>query len=129
MPTIAPDYLHATYRPDLSILVGRWMRSVETAELRSGYASLLTKAEEQACPFWLLDTRRRLTVEQADIHWMMEEFYPLVFSRLRQTVYFAFLLAPNQLTEVLANPSLPPLSYFDGRPYQVERFIDERLAA
>ena len=122
------DYLQYAYRPDLRVLVGRWMRCVTTQELQTGYQALLTVAEKQACSFWLLDSRRRVSVSLADIQWMMEEFYPQLFQELHTTSYLAFLLAPSQLTEVVTDPRVPALTYFDGLPYQIGRFIDERLA-
>ncbi|GAA3996081.1 hypothetical protein GCM10022408_03330 [Hymenobacter fastidiosus] len=128
MSTATPVYLDLAYRNESTMLVGRWMRSVMPFELHRGYAAVLDLADERQCRYWLLDIRRRSSVDAADVHWMLEEFYPQLQPRLGGTTYLAFLMAPHQLAGVLANAAIPPLSITDGRPYRIERFTEEHSA-
>lgn len=123
------DYLQLVYRPDLLVLVGRWMRQTTTPEMHLGYGLLLDGGESQDCAYWLVDARRRdQAANQQDVAWMMETFFPQVAARLGQPVFIAYLFAPAHLTDIEANPAILPLTYFDNLPYRVGRFIEERLA-
>jgi hypothetical protein len=110
------------------MLVGRWMRSVMPFELHRGYAAVLDLADEHQCRYWLLDVRRRSSVDAADVYWMLEKFYPQLYPRLGRTTYLAFLMEPHQLAGMMADAAMPSLSFDDGRPYRIERFTDEQDA-
>ena len=43
-------------------------------------------------------------------------------------MYLAYVMAPHQLAGILANPGIPDLTYFTGRPYCLERFTSEGAA-
>lgn len=123
------DYLQLVYRPDLRVLICRWMRQTTTQELRVGYGHILDEGESQDCAYWLVDARRRdRAANQQDTAWMMEVYFPQVAVRLRQPVFIAYLFAPAHLTDIEANTAIPPLTYFENRPYQIGRFIEERAA-
>ncbi|HEX8425869.1 hypothetical protein [Hymenobacter sp.] len=123
------DYLQLVYRPDLMVLVGRWMRQTTPQEMRHGYALLLNGGEAQNCCYWLMDARRRdQAASEQDVSWMMETFFPQVAARLGQPVFIAYLFAPTHLIDIETNPAIPPLTYFDNRPYRIGRFIEERTA-
>lgn len=122
------DFLQVVHRPDLAVLVGRWLRQTTDEEMRQGYAELLDAAEAQQCQRWLIDARRRAHANQQGAPWMMETFFPQVEARLRKPVYMAYLFSPAHLAVLEADAKVPPLSYFDGRSYHVQRFIDEHSA-
>jgi len=123
------DYLQLVYRPDLRVLICRWMQQTTPQDLRSGYGLIIEEGASQSCAFWLIDARRREhTANQQDTAWLIESFFPQVVARLSQPVFVAYLFAPSHLTDIEANTAIPPLTYFDNRPYQIGRFIEERTA-
>ncbi len=123
------EYLHLVYRPDLLLLVGRWMRETTPQEMQHGYDLMLNGAESQMCRYWLVDARRRdHATNGRNVGWMMETFFPQVAARLGRPVFLAYLFAPVHLSDIEANPAIPPLTYFNNRPYCVERFTEERAA-
>ncbi|HEX8349696.1 MAG TPA: hypothetical protein VF598_07030 [Hymenobacter sp.] len=124
----APEYLQLAFRSDLQVLVARWMRQPTQQEMREGYNTLLSMARVQASCYWLVDTRRRDRANQESTQWMIEVFFPQVAAQLHDRVYVAYLFMPNHLREVEADASVPPLTYFDNRPYQVARFTEEQAA-
>ncbi|MBD2715166.1 hypothetical protein KBK19_08980 [Microvirga sp. STR05] len=125
MTSFSTPYLDIIYRPEQHVLLGRWLRGVMPFELQQGYAALLEAATEYNCRFWLLDIRRRAGVDSSDVFWIMEEFFPKLQPRLGRTTYLAFLMSPHHLAGVLANATIPSLTYFDTLPYQLQRFTDE----
>ncbi|RYU80101.1 hypothetical protein [Hymenobacter persicinus] len=129
MPLISTlDFLQVTYRPELRVLVLRWMRQTTLAELQQGYQALLAEAATHQCWCWLVDARRRDSANQDGTQWMMDVFFPQLAGQIHHKVYLAYLFAPTHLRELEADNSVPALTYFDGRPYQVERFTEELAA-
>jgi hypothetical protein len=122
------SFLQISYRPELQMLVGRWLRQTTPDEMQTGYLALLAEAQVQQCWLWLIDARRRDNANQAGTQWMMDTFFPQVPRQIHRKVFVAYLFAPTHLTELEADPSVPPLTYFDGRPCQVERFTEELAA-
>lgn len=129
MPLFDSNYLTITYTPEPQQLTGRWLRSVMPFELHRGYHALLDCAVERNCRYWLVDIRRRSSVDALDVYWMLEEFYPQLYPRLGRTTYIAFLMAPNQLAGVLADSAIPALETpEEGKPYFLQRFTEEKPA-
>ncbi|KAA9339360.1 hypothetical protein F0P96_01705 [Hymenobacter busanensis] len=127
MPT--SSYLTIEYDPVQHLLVGRWLRAVMPFELHRGYAALLNAAEEHNCSYWLIDTsQRRGVIDAADVNWIIEQFFPQLYPRLGRTTFLAYVMATHQLAGVLADTNIPNLTYFDGRPYRLERFTNESQA-
>jgi hypothetical protein len=126
LPTL--DYLQYQYRADLQVLVARWLRQPTDAELHEGYFRLLTVAAGHGAKLWLVDTRRRDHSNQQSTPWMVEHFLPLLPEHLDGAVYLAFLFMPTHLYEIERDGSVPPLTYFDGRSYHVQRFTEEQSA-
>ncbi|WP_426061275.1 hypothetical protein [Hymenobacter sp. B1770] len=124
----ALNYLQCQYRPDLDVLVGRWLRQPTEAELQEGYFYLLEMAQAYNARFWLVDARRRSHASQQSTPWMMETFLPLLPQHLGKPVFMSYLFMPNHLYEIEQDAAVPPLTYFDHRPYQVQRFTDEQAA-
>ncbi|MCC2545933.1 hypothetical protein LJY25_05715 [Hymenobacter sp. BT175] len=126
--SVSLDHLHILYRADIGLLVCRWMRQPSRTELEQGYAAILDAAVTHGCARWLIDVRRRDTAFQDATPWMQADFFPRVAARMPETVLLAYLFAPSHLAELEADPAVPSLSYFDGRPYRVQRFIQEQDA-
>ena len=124
----SPDYFHLVARPELGVLIGRWQRQPTLEELQAGYHALLAAAEATASRFWLVDARRRDNANQQGTPWMMSVFFPLVATRLPGRVYMAYVFTPSHLADLEADTSVPPLTYFDQRPYHVQRFTSEQPA-
>ncbi|MDF7812780.1 hypothetical protein [Hymenobacter sp. YC55] len=130
LPTAhSSDYLQLVYRPDLRVLICRWMQQTTPQDLRAGYGLIIDEGASQRCAYWLIDARRREhTANQQDTAWILETFFPQVAARLGQPVFIAYLFAPSHLIDIEANSAIPPLTYFDNRPYHIGRFIEERTA-
>ncbi|MBF9219476.1 hypothetical protein [Hymenobacter ruricola] len=124
----ALDYLQYQFRPDLQVLVGRWLRQPTEAELHAGYQRLLEVAEACGARLWLVDARRRDHANQQGTAWMMEHFLPQLPQRLGRPVHMAYLFMPTHLYELEHDATVPPLTYFEGREYHVERFTEEQAA-
>lgn len=123
------DFLQIDYRPDLELLVGRWLRAVNEGELYASYPTLLEEAVAHGSRYWLLDARRRLNVDVAITDWLLNDFVPRLHQHLHGRVYIAYLVAPIQMTEAVpANMVIPPTTYFEGRASLMRRFTDESEA-
>ena len=123
-----PDFLEISYRPDLDVLVGRWMRKISAAEMCQGYEHLLEAAVQCGCRQWLLDARRRFNTDRDGARWMISTFLPQLGPRLGGRTHLAYLLAPVLLRDTEADAAFPPASFFDDKPYNADRFTDEREA-
>ncbi|GAB2795596.1 hypothetical protein HNQ93_003029 [Hymenobacter luteus] len=120
--------LEINYRPDLAVFIIRWLRQPTPEELQAGYLTALKAAQGSCCRFWLVDGRRRADANQKSSGWMMETFFPLMAARLGSPIYMAYLFMPSHLADLEADASVPPLSYFDDRPYLIRRFTSEQSA-
>lgn len=127
-PVAVADYLHCAFRSDLNMLVARWLRQPTTDEMHAGYHTMLDLATTTQAQYWLVDVRRREATRSEDTNWMMHTFFPLLARQLTPPVLLAYLFMPTHLTDLVHNANVPPLTYFDGRPYQVQRFIEEQGA-
>ncbi|RSK43730.1 hypothetical protein [Hymenobacter rigui] len=128
MPLPTPDYLNALYRPDLNVLVVRWMRLVTLAEMQQGYLYLLEVAAQHQCRFWLLDARRRFNTDREGAAWMVTTFLPTLAARLGGRTYLAYLLMPVIMRDAEADAAFPPAHFFEDKPFMSERFVDEQQA-
>lgn len=123
-----PDFLTISYRPDLKMMVVRWMRVITLAEMCQGYELLLQAAIEHQCRQWLLDVRRRNNTDREGAQWMQHYFLPRMARELGGYVALAYLLPPIHLRDSAADGAFPPASYFEGKSFSSDRFIDERMA-
>jgi hypothetical protein len=85
-----------SYRPDLHLLVVRWLGPTTDEETRRVYR-YLEAADINQCRFWLLDARRRPSSGPAVTKWMFDEFAPLVSAHFGGLLYFSYLIAPAHL--------------------------------
>ena len=126
--SLTQDFLTISYRSDLDLLVGRWLRPIELAEMQQGYKQLLVAAVANNCRRWLLDVRRRQNTHQIGAQWMLSAFLPLLAPQLGGRTRLAYLMAPVYLRDIAADATFPPLAYFEGKPFVGERFIEENAA-
>ena len=59
---------------------------------------------------------------------MMSTFLPRLGVQLGGRTRLAYLLAPVYLRDAAADSAFPPSTYFEGKPYIGERFIEENTA-
>ncbi|TGE09452.1 hypothetical protein [Hymenobacter fodinae] len=128
MLSTPPEYLSIAYRPDLDVLVARWLRQVTLPEMQQGYELLLEEAAQHRCRQWLIDVRRRFNTDREGAHWMLTDFLPRLQPRLGGYTHLAYLLAPVILRDAAADAAFPTANAFAGKPFMGERFIDEREA-
>ncbi|AII51518.1 hypothetical protein [Hymenobacter sp. APR13] len=124
-PTLLADFVELSFRPDLQLLLGRWLRPVSSSELQQSYEALLTAAVPPKCRFWLLDLRRRGISSEDDTLWTLETFLPLLAPRLGGRVYLAFLVSPGHLSAIDQESGAPMVT---NAQCHVRLFTDEGLA-
>jgi hypothetical protein len=127
-PVRVEDFLEITYRADLGVLVARWLRPVDLAELQAGYEHTLKTAQAGAGRRWLIDVRRRFNTHQVGAQWMVSSLLPRLEPALGGRSRLAYLLAPLYLRDASADSAFPPPTYFEGKPFVGERFIEEDAA-
>ena len=127
-PVRVEDFLEINYRADLDVLVARWLRPVELAELQAGYEQILAAAQAGAGRRWLIDVRRRFNTHQVGAQWMVNSLLPRLGPTLGGRSRLAYLLAPMYLRDSAADSAFPPQSYFEGKPFVGDRFIEENTA-
>ena len=127
-PIRVEDFLEITYRADLGVLVARWLRPVDLAELQAGYEHTLKTAQAGAGRRWLIDVRRRFNTHQVGAQWMVNSLLPRLEPALGGRSRLAYLLAPLYLRDATADSAFPPPTYFEGKPFVGERFIEEDAA-
>lgn len=119
------DFLDLTYRADNNLIIGRWLRSVNEAELHAGYASLRRLALQHKCAHWLIDARRRTDRRQNGPEWVTTEFLPQLQREMGCPLHVCFLVLPNHLEEAEQDP----ISAFSPTSeVQFARFLDEGAA-
>lgn len=121
-------FLSVAYRPDSGLLIGRWLRSIAEAQLREGYEAMRQAAHKHSCHHWLMDARRRTDRRLNGPEWVVTHFLPQVQQEMSAPLCVAFLVLPNHLREVEADPTLPVQTSAPGDLFQFARFIDEGAA-
>jgi len=116
-----------SYRPDLHVVVVRWLGATTDPETRRVY-ELLQQADIRQCRFWLLDARRRPSSSPAITRWMFDDFAPEVARQFGGPMYFSYLISPVHLPaaeafrqEVLAREG-------DDLPYRLHYASQENAA-
>ena len=103
--TYASDTFTIDYRPEQHLLIGRWLRPVSLAEIKTHYAALLAAAVAHGnCRHWLLDVRRRHIADAAAIAWFAD-FSQQLPEALGQPVALAYFAMVDQ-SEATENAGL-----------------------
>lgn len=121
-------FLQVAYRPDSGLLVGRWLSSVTEEQLREGYETMRMAARQHQCHYWLMDARRRTDRRLNGPEWVVTTFLPQLQRELGGPLRVAFLVLPNHLQEVEADPNRTDPCGDTSGPFQFARFIDEGSA-
>lgn len=116
-----------SYRPDLHVLVVRWMGVTTDDETRLVYRHL-GQVDAHQCRYWLLDARRRPSSGQAVTRWMLEEFAPLVSVRLGGPLYFSYLISPSHLAAAEEFRQEARAPHVAGLPYRLHYASQENNA-
>lgn len=120
------------YRPDLGVVVARWLEDAPFAQLQADFMTLLREAEQHAVARWLLDVRRRdqLSTELAD--WTTSIFYPQAADHLLpQQLRISVLCSPTRMAIYEASDEQKEyLTYglSNERTYRMRLFGDEGSA-
>ena len=94
--TYSPDSFTLDYRPEQHLLIGRWLRPVSLAEIKTHYAALLAAALAHGhCRHWLLDVRRRHIADAAALAWFAD-FSRQLPEALGQPVALAYFAMVDQ---------------------------------
>ncbi|UOQ55007.1 hypothetical protein [Hymenobacter cellulosivorans] len=129
MQLLSPSPLvDLSYRPDLHILVMRWLNTVEEAEAKRIYQAVEVTAEDQECRFWLIDARRRPSFNATVTQWVFEELAPNVVGRFGGPLHFSYLVSPEHLAgaqEFLRTHVTPHRA---ALPYRLHYATDEGTA-
>lgn len=118
------DCFAIAYRADLDQLTGRWLRSIAEDELASGYEALRRAALHHACPYWLIDSRRRTNRSRNGPEWVTTHYLPQVQQELGSRLCVCFLVLPAYLSTLPTSLPAPA----PGHPVQFARFLDEGAA-
>lgn len=130
MPDFSTPEFPIVYRPDLHILVGRWMVEITRAEeVKQNYVQLFkAAAEAQNCRFWLLDARRRFRTSVEVTSWVNANVPALGMEKLGGEIRIVFLLAPHQLLASTDSPPFPALFHPTNGHVMSAQFTDEGQA-
>jgi hypothetical protein len=117
------------YRPDLDILVGRWLVEISLAEeVKQNYVQLFQAATAANCRFWLLDARRRFRTTHEITNWVNQNAPRQALEKLGREIRVAFLLAPHQLLASTDSPPFPTLFHPVTGHAMSAQFTDEGQA-
>jgi len=122
------SFLQVSFRPDTCLLIGRWLCSITEEQLREGYETMRLAARQHDCRHWLMDARRRTDRRLNGPEWVVTSFLPQVQQEMGGKLCVAFLVLPNHLAEIEADPSVPKKPPGAAAPFQFARFIDEGAA-
>ncbi len=128
LPATSP-LLDLTFRPDLNVLLGRWLYQPEhSAELLPCYQQLADTTLASGCRFWLQDLRRRASPDHDIKRWLTSEYYPDIARRLGRRLYVAYLFSPDMHRQIVEAPDYAPAAAYQDQPYLLDFFGNEGAA-
>ena len=104
------NYLSFNYREDLEIMILRWLKEVNSEQLRHGYEEALRKAQEFKVRHWLFDLRGRGPVTKEDENWVTNNFFPRAEAQFQEPNYFAYLVSPSHEQHFQVNGKVETLN-------------------
>lgn len=122
------DFLDLGYRPDIKVLTVRWLRAVSHEELRGGFEQARHLSLEQGATRWLIDVRRRTSLDAVSSAWVAQDFLPVVAHGLRSRLQVAYLLSPAREVVLRLDPGMraaTEAALAPTQPYSLRTFIDE----
>ena len=133
-PSTSPDNAcyELSYRPDLEVLVMRWLRPNTLAETQVSYQHLLALAQEHNCANWLLDGRRDGALVLETAQWLGQQFLPDAARQLApQPLRLAVFSSPARFEQRLVDIEVAAVvaeATVATQPYQTSLFLDEGKA-
>ncbi|QIX62577.1 hypothetical protein HER32_15910 [Hymenobacter sp. BT18] len=126
-----PDY-QLQYRPDLQLLILRWLRPLSLPDMQASCRQLLALALECQCAHWLLDGRREGPINLPVTQWLTEEFFPeAVRSLAPHPLFLAALRSPARLQQLSSDTTVAPAVHralAPEQPYHTAVFLTEAEA-
>jgi len=126
------DYLSLDFRADLNLLVMRWLRDVNLAELQAGFAEAQALVEQHGAHHWFVDVRRRGALNASDSAWVADVFLPQMARQLEpKLLVVAYLLAPFRAKAIQEQAPLHNTvarAQASTQPYRLSTFLDEAAA-
>jgi len=126
------SFIQISFRPDLHLLIIRWLRDVTQAELQQGYKEALQAARQHNATCWLVDSRRRMQSDEAMVRWLANNYLPTLSPQLgNQIIRLACLVAATwQPAEAPATPLavLAQQPHQSAYSYHVQLFGEEGTA-
>ncbi|UOG74223.1 hypothetical protein MTX78_19135 [Hymenobacter tibetensis] len=135
--TIAPivpytEYLNLSYRPDLQLVVLRWLRDASLAELKVAHQAALELALRHQVTNWFVDVRRRQAVNSNNTRWVADDFLPqAALLLLPRILRVAYLTSPSRQHIIDTTPemySTVERAQGTSQPYLLRSFLDEAVA-
>lgn len=130
--TTHAEYLNLSYRPDLQMIVLRWLRDATLPELQAAHYAALELALRHKAVFWFVDVRRRMTVNNIHTRWVADEFLPHAATQLSTNgLRIAYLTSPNRQRITDSDPDMQltiTRAQSSNQPYQLRTFLDEASA-
>ena len=81
-------------------MVCRWLHEVSPAEMRTSYGYLPAEAQGLGSRLWLLDIRRRNSVDPETAQWLIDDYMPKLAGLFGGPSFLAYLLSPAHLVRV-----------------------------
>ena len=104
------NYLSFVFREDLNIMILRWIKKVNSAQLRNGYQEALHKAMEFRMRHWLFDLRGRGPICKEDEMWVTNNFFPRAEAQFEDPNFFAYLITPSHQQHIQANGNVETIN-------------------
>lgn len=93
----SPAFFKVCYESSPSLLQCRSLRCPGAVELTEVCELLLTVAQQQDCPYWLLDGRTHTQEQPGEFHeWLREEFFPRARAVLGRQLHVAVVVLPAE---------------------------------
>ncbi|UOQ77160.1 hypothetical protein MUN84_22385 [Hymenobacter sp. 5516J-16] len=123
--------LSILFRPDLHVLIVRWLREISQHELQQGYQEALATARHHGARCWLVDSRRRALSDEQMADWLATSFLPTLSQDLGSVVYVACLVSATW--QDTGGPAAPLVVLAQRQPlpaqgYHLQLFGDEGTA-
>ncbi|WBA40753.1 hypothetical protein [Hymenobacter canadensis] len=132
LPTITTEGYTIQHRPDLRVLVLRWLHPQTLYETQESYQQLLTLAQEYGCPRWLLDGRRDGPLDVYTTHWLVGHFFPEAVRALAPArLCMAALSSQARLEQLHTDAAVAPAvqrALAPEQPYSTSVFLTEAEA-
>lgn len=121
-----------SYRPDLEVLVMRWLRPNNLSETQVSYQHLLALAHKHDCANWLLDGRRDGPLVLETARWLGQQFLPDAARQLApRPLRLAVFSSPARFEQRLVDVEVAAVvaeATAATQPYQTSLFLDEGKA-